>query len=81
MRYIYKIHIWDMIDIWDTYTMWIWIGAYSKIVKVNSLELNPGKFQFIILGTNTDLFLDGNKIEKSQEVAVLGITINDKLSF
>ena len=81
MRYIYKIHIWDMIDIWDTYIMWIWIGAYSKIVKINSLELNPGKFQFIILGTNTDLFLDGNKIEKSQEVAVLGITINDKLSF
>ena len=61
--------------------MGIWIGTYSKIVKVNSLELNPGKFQFIILGTNTDLFLDGNKIEKSQEVAVLGITINDKLSF
>ena len=81
MRYIYKIHIWDMIDIWDTYIMGIWIGAYSKIVKVNSLELNPGKFQFIILGTNTDLFLDGNKIEKSQEFAVLGITINDKLSF
>ena len=39
----------------------------------------------MILGTNTDinvnLFLDGNKIEKSQEVELLGITIDDKLSF
>ena len=39
----------------------------------------------MILGTNTDikinLFLDGNKIEKSQEVFLLGITIDDKLSF
>ena len=37
------------------------------------------------LGTNTDikvnLFLDGNKIEKYQEVALLGITTDDKLSF
>ena len=35
--------------------------------------------------TNTDikvnLFLDGNKIENSQEVALLGITIDEKLSF
>ena len=39
----------------------------------------------MILGTNTDtkvnLFLDGNKIEKSHEVFVLGITIDDKLRF
>ena len=39
----------------------------------------------MILGTNTDikvnLFLDGNKIEKYQEVALLGITTDDKLSF
>ena len=39
-----------------------------KWFKVNSLKPNPGKFQFMILGTNTDikvnLFLDGNKIEK-----------------
>ena len=38
----------------------------------------------MILGTNTgikvNLFLDGNKIEKSQEVVLLGITIYDKLS-
>ena len=39
----------------------------------------------MILGANTDmkvnLFLDGNKIEKSQEIVLLGITIDDKLSF
>ena len=39
----------------------------------------------MILGTNTDikvnLFLDGNKIEKYKEVALLGITTDDKLSF
>ena len=55
-----------------------------KWFKVNSSKPNPGKFQFIISGANTDikvnLFLDGNKIEKSQ-VVVLTITIGDKLSF
>ena len=39
----------------------------------------------MILGTNTDikvnLFLDGNKTEKFQEVVLLGITTDDKLSF
>ena len=38
----------------------------------------------MILRTNTDikvdLFLDGNKIEKSQEVVLFKITIDDKLS-
>ena len=37
------------------------------------------------LGTNTDinvnLFLSGNEIEKSQEVDLLGRSIDDKLSF
>ena len=39
----------------------------------------------MILGTNTgikvNLFLDGTKIKKSLEVVLLGITIDDKLSF
>ena len=39
----------------------------------------------MILGTNTNikinLFLDGNEIEKSQDVVPLGITIDDKRSF
>ena len=61
------------------------LGHTLKWFKVNSLKPNPGKFQFMILETNTDikvnLFLDGNKIVKSQEVVLLGMTIYDKLSF
>ena len=60
------------------------LGQILKLFKVNSLKPSPGKFQCMILGTNTDikvnLFLDGNKIEKSQERVLLG-TIDDKLSF
>ena len=47
---------------------------------VNSLNPNPGKFQFMILGkcaTNQlSLFINGIKIEKSSEVVLLGITID-----
>ena len=47
----------------------------GKLIKTISPYLD--KFWFMILGTNTDikvnLFLDGNKIEKSQEVVLLGI--------
>ena len=61
------------------------LGHILKWFKGNSLKLNLGKFQFMILGTNTDirltLLLDGNKIEKSQEVVLLGITVDDELSF
>ena len=39
------------------------------MVQGKLIKLNPRKFQFMILGTNTDikvnLSLDGNKIEKS----------------
>ena len=60
------------------------LGHILKRFKVNSVKPNPSKFQFMILGTNTEinvnLFLDGNKIEKSQELQLLGKTINDKLS-
>ena len=52
---------------------------------MNSLKPNPGKFQFMILEINTaikiNLFLDGNNIEKIQRIVLLGITIDDKLSF
>ena len=56
------------------------LGNILKWFKVNSLKSNPGIFQFLILGTK-NLFLDGNKIEKSQEAVLLGISIDDKLSF
>ena len=56
-----------------------------KWFKVKSLNPNPGKFDFIIFGKNTDinvnLFLDGSKIEKCQEVVLLGIIFDDKLRF
>ena len=61
------------------------LGYILKWFKVNSLNPNPGKFRFTILGANTDvkvnLFLDGNKLEKSQKVVLLGITIDGKPSF
>ena len=61
------------------------LGYILKWFKVNSLKPNPGKFQFMILETNTDikvnLVLDENEIRISQEVIQLGITIDDKLNF
>ena len=61
------------------------LGHILKWFKVNSLTPNPGKFQFMISGANTDinvnLFLDVNKIEKSQDVVLLEITIDNKLNF
>ena len=60
------------------------LGRILKWFKVNSLKPNPGKFHFMIMGANTKikvkLFLDGNKIEKYQEVVLLGITLGDKLN-
>ena len=60
------------------------LGHILKWFKFNSLKPNPGKFQFMILGINTDikknLFVDGNKIGQFQEVALLGINIDGKLS-
>ena len=56
------------------------------VLKVNSLKLNPGKFQSMtLLGANPEikvnLLLDRNRIEKFLKVALLGITIGDKLNF
>ena len=52
---------------------------------VNSLKPNPGKFQYMILGkcvTNKlPLFINSIKIEKTSEVVLLGITIDDQLTF
>ena len=55
------------------------------MVQGKLIKAKLGIFQLMVLGINTDikvnLFLDGNKIEKSQEVILLGTTIDDKLSF
>ena len=54
------------------------------MVQDKTIKTNPGKFQFMILGTNMDikvnLFLDGNKIEIFQKVVLLRTTIDDKLN-
>ena len=52
---------------------------------VNSLNPNPGKFQYMILGkcaiNQLSLFINGIKIERTSEVVLLGITIDDLLTF
>ena len=58
------------------------LGYILKWFKENPLKPNSGKFHFKVSGTNTDikvkLFLDGDKIEKSQ-VVLLGRALGDKL--
>ena len=57
--------------------------------RINSMVANPGKFQIMFFGSNIDnskiTFMIENKrsiINKSRsEVRLLGITIDDKLSF
>ena len=54
--------------------------------RINSMVANPGKFEIMFLGSNIDnrkiTFMTKNKRVKSRsEVKLLGITINDKLSF
>ena len=52
---------------------------------VNSLSPNRGKFQYMILGkciTNQlSLLINGIKIERTSGVVLLGITIDDQLTF
>ena len=51
--------------------------------NINSLKANPGKFQFMVLGTKKDdsfvLNIDKNKIESSTEFTLLGIKIDKQL--
>ena len=52
---------------------------------INSLQANPGKFQFTILGkkkrNSVTLIINSTKIEESKKVVLLGITINNPLTF
>ena len=51
----------------------------------NSLKENPGKFQFMVLGTKkADSFIlniGKSKIESSTEVTLLGVKIDKQLKF
>ena len=53
--------------------------------NINSLKANPGKFQFIVLGTKEDGFfvlnIGKNKIESSTEVISPGVKIDKQLKF
>ena len=53
--------------------------------RLNSLKANPGKFQFMILGDKSHhkhvLKINSVKIEASDGVLLLGITIGKKLTF
>ena len=56
-----------------------------KCFKVNSRKPNPKKFQFMILGKSTrqSIILDINnvKIRESSSVVLLGLTIDNRLTF
>ena len=56
-----------------------------KNLKVNSVKANPKKFQFIISGKSTrqTIILNINKItiRESQNVELLGFTIDNRLTF
>ena len=62
---------------------------YMKILlkwfRINSLQANSGKFQFIILGkknrNSVNLIINSTKIEESKKVVLLGITIDNLLTF
>ena len=53
--------------------------------RLNSLKVNPGKFQFMILGDKSHhkhiLKINSIKVEASDDILLLGITIDKKLTF
>ena len=56
-----------------------------KWFKVNSMKPNPKKFQFMILGKSTRqsiiLNINNIKIRESSSVVLLGLTIDNRLTF
>ena len=54
--------------------------------RINSMVANPSKFQIMFLGSNIDnneitFLVEDKKVRSKTEVKLLGITIDDKLSF
>ena len=56
-----------------------------KWFKINSLKVNPGKFQFMVLGNKDErsfnTHINNIKIKNSNEVTLLGIKIDKNLTF
>ena len=59
------------------------LNKVSAWFNINSLKSNPGKFQFMVLGTKENdsfvLNIGKNKIESSPEVTLLGVNIEKQL--
>ena len=55
-----------------------------KWFKINSLQVDPGQFQFMILGkkkrNSVKLIINTTEIEESKKVVLLGITIDNFLT-
>ena len=53
--------------------------------RINSLQANPGKFQFMILGkkkrNSVKLIINTTEIEERKKVVLLGITTDNLLTF
>ena len=53
--------------------------------KINSLKANPGKFQFMVLGSkderSSNIHINNVQIKNSNEVTLLGIKIDKNLTF
>ena len=56
-----------------------------KWFRINSLQANPGKFQFMILGkknrNSVKLIMNSTEIEENKKVVLLGITTDNLLTF
>ena len=56
-----------------------------KWFRINSLKANPDKFQFMILGkkkrNRVKLMINSTEIGESKKVVLLGITIDNLLTF
>ena len=63
------------------------VSSAIKWFEINSMVANPEKFQFMLLGlddkVNNKLCLDmnGKTVRASNQVLLLGVTIDDKLTF
>ena len=61
------------------------IQSILKWFKVNSMKPNPKKFQFMVLGKSTRqsiiLNINNIKIRESSSVTLLGLTIDNRLTF
>ena len=56
-----------------------------KWFKINSVQPNPKKFQFLVLGKSNGksiiLSINNIKIRESSSVVLLGLTIDNRLTF